>query len=138
MGIRVPNQPRGSLEAAVDDYFLRNFSMVREPDFQVALRRKVAKARHNRSFSVSVGTTAVQVVADDPNRIELRVFNFGNATVYIGTPKQVAVGVIGAVNAGYPILTQTEFKLTDNTGELWAISGSAGMDLRVLDLTGEV
>lgn len=127
----------GALEATIDRYFRRNFSVLYEPDLLVAIRRFIAKNRRASPYSVSVGTTAVQLLAADPNRIEASIYNLGNALVYLGN-RQVIIGSAGAVNAGFPIQPSTGIVKTATTGELWAISGSAAQDVRVWDEISEV
>jgi hypothetical protein len=125
------------LEEAIESTFRRNFSRFFAPDFLVAFRRYFAKGGFVRTYSISVGTSPVQLIAFNPDRIRVSIFNNGNATVFYGRPRNVTTGPAGDPNAGFPLLTNTGMIITDNVGELWAVSGSAGMDVRIDDCTLE-
>lgn len=125
------------MEAQIAEEWRRNFSRFLSPDFLTAVRRFFAKGTLVRPYSVSVGTVPVQLVAFNPNRIRVSIFNNGNATVFYGAPNKVSVGSAGSPNAGFPLLQQTGIIIDDNVGEIWAVSGSAGMDVRIDDCTLE-
>jgi hypothetical protein len=125
------------LEREFDSAFRRNFSRYLTPDFMLALRRFLAKATLCRPYSVSVGTTPVQLVAFNPARVRVSIFNNGSATVYYGRSNKVNVGSAGSPDAGFPILANTGEILTDTVAEIWAVSGSAAQDVRIDDVTVE-
>ena len=125
------------LEQQFDAAFRRNFSRFLGPDFEIALNRFLARGQLVRPYSISVGTSAVKLVDYNPTRIRVSIFNLGNATIFYGVPSKVVVGAAGTPNAGFPLLSNTGIIITDNVGEIWAISGSAGMDVRIDDVTLE-
>ena len=120
-----------------DQSFRRNFSRYLAPEFDLALRRFLAKASFCRPYSVSVGTAAVKLVDYNPLRIRVSIYNAGSATVYYGAPRKVTTGSAGDPNAGFPLAASTGIIIDDNTGEIWAISGSAAQDVRIDDVTLE-
>lgn len=125
------------IEQQFDSAWRRNFSRFLGPDFELMLARFLAKAGLVRPYSVSVGLAAVQLVPFDPTRIRVTIYNNGSAVIYYGAPNRVVVGAAGVANSGMPIQPQTGIIITDNTGEIWAISGSAAQDVRVEDVTLE-
>jgi hypothetical protein len=109
--------------------------------FGDAMDRFLAKGIRLPTANKAVGLTAVQLVERDPARIQLLVCNLGAATIYLGDTKQVTVGgIAGGGGAdplgGYPLLTNAQLILDRMTSEVWAISGTATQDVRVLDLSG--
>lgn len=95
--------------------------------------------------TVTVGTSAVLLTTDPtgagdgsaPRRRLVRVQNLGAATIFVGGSNAVTTGT------GYQVpATGGTFELTGEPGGeqsqaanrgLWAISGSAGNDVRVLE-----
>ena len=125
------------LEQEFDSAFRRNFSRFLGPDFEIALNRFLARGSLCRPYSISVGTQAVKLVDYNPNRIRVSIYNLGNAIVYYGVPSKLVVGGAGTPNSGFPIQPSTGIILTDTVAEIWGISGSAGMDVRIDDVTLE-
>lgn len=88
--------------------------------------------------SVTVGTSAVRV--DDPETDTVAgrtivIYNAGAAAVYIGGANDVTVAAAGG-KGGTPVAPSSYGPGMDlGYGEqVWAISGSAGNDVRVLQL----
>jgi hypothetical protein len=101
------------------------------------VRRFIAKARFNNSWSISVGTTAQKVAGWNRNRITLLFFNNSGNIMYIGGVN-VTTGTAGDPNAGFPMQSSTGLVVTDNVGEWYAVSGSASQDLRMLEMSAEL
>jgi hypothetical protein len=116
-----------------------------EPDLIEKVRRFVAKGDRNDSRSYRIGTeppTAgnpgrTRILDRDPSRVEAIVYNAGSAAVYVGG-RQVTVGGLNDASGGIPIQPNTGLILDSNIGELFCISGTDGMDVRVLDIAGGV
>ncbi len=123
------------LQREVADYFRRNFSRFYEPDFVDAVRRFFSKATFCRPYSVSVGTAPVQLVAYNPSRIRVSIFNNGGSTIFYGRPNKVAVGSAGAPDAGFPLLSNTGIIIDDSVAEIWGVSSGTGIDVRIEDVT---
>ena len=86
------------------------------------------------SASVSVGVTAVLILAANPQRQWAVVANAGTATVYLGT-SGVVTGPIGTANAGLPIAAGATLPLPVGGGAWYAISGTAAQDVRVIEIS---
>jgi hypothetical protein len=117
-----------------------------EPDLIERIRRFVSKGDRNdaRSFSVGVeppataaATGRVRILERDPSRVEALIYNFGSAVVFIGG-RQVTVGGLNDPSGGIPIQPNTGLVLDNNIGELYAVSGTVGQDVRVLDVAGGI
>lgn len=113
------------------------------PDFRYgmwrSLDRFLAVAHHSlpiRCYNVGTGP-ALQIAERDPARIRLLVANLGTAIVYIGSDRRLTVGSFaGDPEGGWPVFANTVQTFDKANTELWAISGTAGQDVRVLDLSG--
>ena len=113
------------------------FGPTYRPRIWEELERFVAKAQRLPVKNIAVGTAAVQLAERDPARVQLLIANLGAATVYIGQTRQVSVGAAaGDPDGGWPVLQQTIQTFDKIVSEVWAISGTAGQDVRVLDLSG--
>jgi hypothetical protein len=116
-----------------------------EPDLIESIRRYVVPGDRNDSRSYAVGTEPpaagrpgrTRILEHDPSRTRAFVFNAGAQTVFVGG-RQVTTGALNDPNGGIPILTNTGMWFEDNVGELFAISGTTDMDVRVLDVAGGV
>jgi hypothetical protein len=84
--------------------------------------------------SVSVGTTAVQVLPANPQRQWAAVANLGTVTVYVG-PSGVVAGPLGNANAGFPVAAGATLPLPVGGGAWFAISGTAAQDVRVIEVS---
>jgi hypothetical protein len=96
------------------------------------LRRFLAKATINTTYSVSVGTTSLRVAGRRPQRARITFFNAGSAIIYLGGIN-VTSGTVGDPNRGLPLQPTTAFSVDANAGEWWAVSGSAAQDLTILE-----
>jgi hypothetical protein len=76
-------------------------------------------------YNISVGTTALQIVGNVES--VTTIYNNGTATIYLGYDLNVTTvnGLPIVVGAAYNISSQA----TQNP--IWAISGTAGQDVRV-------
>lgn len=79
-------------------------------------------------FQVTVGPAAVLVRAARDSRVSVLVVNNGTAVVYLG--KDVNVSVAPGPDAGIPLAVGASFEERDYTGDIYAISGTAGQDVR--------
>lgn len=88
--------------------------------------RKGARSESN----VTVGTAAVLLVSYNVNRKSVMFQNNGTAVVYLGPANVTASGA----TAGYALAAGVTF--TDNASdrEWWAISGTAGQTVHVIDV----
>jgi len=79
-----------------------------------------------RTFKLSVGTTVVQLCAENPSRVLLWIVNNGTDTVYI----------LSAQNQekedGFPIYSKGSHKNQFSQSELWIIAESGTQDVRVM------
>lgn len=73
--------------------------------------------------AVSVGTSATRVVAGRSQRKSLVVQNLGAAAVYVGGPGVTVAG-------GMQVPANGSLEVDGLSGDLWAISGTAGQDVR--------
>lgn len=116
-----------------------------EPDLLERIRRFVSKGDRNdtRSYSVGVEPPAagavgrVRILERDPSRVEAMIYNFGAAVIFIGG-RQVTVGGLNDPSGGIPIQPNTGLIIDQNIGELYAVSGTVGQDVRVLDVAGGI
>lgn len=83
--------------------------------------------------NTTVGVTATQVLAKSPTRFAWSIANEGSSKIYIGPDSNVTTAT------GYPIAAGTSFGVArDNqshhpaNGPIYAISGSAGQDVRAI------
>ena len=79
--------------------------------------------------AVTVGTSAVQLAAVDGARQGIIVENNGTVPIYLGGDNAVTVG---GATGGIPVAAGAAFTDSTCTGALWAISGTAGQDVRVM------
>lgn len=82
--------------------------------------------------TATVGTSAVEVVTKNATRYGWCIHNAGSVTIYIGPDNGVTTG------NGFPIAAGEKWGVArDNQshhpagGPVWAISGSAGQDVRI-------
>jgi hypothetical protein len=75
----------------------------------------------------TVGTSAAVLVAASGDRVGLHVYNLGSVLIYVGKDSSVS-----STN-GYPIAASTEKVFLDWTDAVYAISGTAGQDVRVIE-----
>lgn len=116
-----------------------------EPDMVERARRFMSKGDRNESRSYSVGTEPpaagatgrTRILEHEPDRIQAIIYNLGAASVFVGG-RQVTVGGVNDASGGIPIPPNTGLVLDQNVGELYAISGTTGMDVRVLAVYGGV
>lgn len=81
----------------------------------------------------AVGTTAVKVIENDDaaasgadGRVSFEVSNLGSATVYVGGPTVTT-------SSGAPLYAGSARTFSLRLGgQVWAVSASAGQDVRVL------
>lgn len=78
--------------------------------------------------NVTVGTTAVQIKATNADRIGIIIFNLGAETIYIGDLNTVTTAT------GYPILSNSSLYIEGYDGDVYGISGTAGQDVRYIEL----
>ena len=77
----------------------------------------------------TVGTSAVQLAAASTSRKNVVIVNAGTATIYLGKDNTVtATGATG----GIPLPAGATLTDENTTDAWWAISGTAGQDVRVL------
>lgn len=103
-----------------------------QADLRSLLTRFLMRGQSNPSRSVSVETKVTKLYAANPARVESFVYNNGSAVVYIGD-QSVTTGPIGDPHAGVPIQPSTGMIIEKDAGDLYAISGSAAQDVRVLE-----
>lgn len=116
-----------------------------EPGLLELLRRFLVKGDRNdaRSYVVGVEPPAsgvagrVMVLNANPARVEAIIYNNGTAPIYLGG-RQVTVGGPNDPSGGIPVQPLTGFILSHNAGELYAVAGTAGQDVRVLETSGGV
>jgi hypothetical protein len=77
-------------------------------------------------FNVTVGTTAVQLTGQYGGAIG--IFNNGAAAIFLGFDANVTTA------NGFPVPAGSGFSINSeaNQNTLWAISGTAGQDVRVI------
>lgn len=78
--------------------------------------------------AVTMGVAAAVIKAANADRFGIAVFNLGSATVYLGYDNTVAVA------AGFPLLSNQGLYFDGYTGALWGISGTAGQNVRYLEV----
>lgn len=78
--------------------------------------------------NTTIGTSASVVVNTNTDRRGLLVFNLGAATIYLGGTSSVLT------TTGFPLLTNSCISFDNYLGALYGISGSAGNDVRVVEL----
>jgi len=76
--------------------------------------------------AVTVGTSATLLAAANSSRQALTIMNNGTATIYLG-----GSGVTTA--SGLPVTAGQGFVVEGTTAALYAISGTAGQDVRVME-----
>jgi hypothetical protein len=118
----------------------RKFAELIEPDLKELIRRYVSQADHVTPSSVNVRAAAnggpTKLVERNDYRIEVWVYNNGNAPIYIGG-RQVTVGSPNDPNGGIPVQPAGE-KFIRGIGEWWAVSAIDGQDVRVLDMVAGI
>lgn len=77
------------------------------------------------STAVTVGLTAVQLAAASATRQAVSVWNGGSTTIYIGASNVSAID-------GFPIAPGAGFVVDGTSSSIYAVSGTAGQDVRVL------
>lgn len=82
----------------------------------VAVEKAVAAAH-------TVGTSSAELVANNPQRVAVTIYNAGAATVYIDKATATTA-------SSFPVPAGTAFEEREYTGAINAISGSAGQDVR--------
>lgn len=75
----------------------------------------------------TVGVAAASLVAARASRVSVLIYNNGTATIYVG-PSGVTVA------SGVPIVVGGSLEERDYTGAIFAISGTAGQDVRVWEV----
>lgn len=81
--------------------------------------------KHSRTFGLNVTTKVVQVVASDPHRTGLLIYNNGSATVYVLSAQNMKVSDGIPVAAGVPYTNDT------TTAALYIRSASGTQNVRV-------
>lgn len=80
--------------------------------------------------AVTVGTSSGAVVAANSNRVSVLIYNAGSATIYLEP------GAAAVVADSFPVPASTAFEEREFTGAINGISGTAGQDVRVWEVTG--
>lgn len=78
---------------------------------------------------VSVGTTAILVVADNDNRKSIEVFNNSSNTIYLGFSTGVTIAL------GFPLPAGANWYNDTFTGNVYGISAVASNDIRVIEMS---
>lgn len=78
-----------------------------------------------RTFKLPVPTTPVQLVASNPKRTGLLVYNNGTATVYIISHQNMTK------SDGIPIAASSSYENDTTTAKLYIIADSGTQDVRV-------
>lgn len=98
----------------------------------VSLQDSAYGSKGTKTFSqVTVGTTAVQLAAANTARKNLVIVNGGTATIYLG--KDGSVTATGATG-GIPLPANASLVDENSTDAWFAVSGTAGQDVRVLQV----
>ena len=101
----------------------------------VDLRRYLDPGRRMPPYSFNVTNLAQMVLEAYDDRIEIWIFNLGAATVYIGNSGRLIPGAADQANAGFPIGASSGLIIDKGArDELWAVSGTTGQDLRVIEI----
>jgi len=79
--------------------------------------------------SVSVGTSATQILASNSNRKALIIYNNGDTTVYIGLDSNVTT------TSGMPLPPYAYMHVKDYTGPVYGIVSSGSADVRYVELS---
>jgi len=87
---------------------------------------QVLMGKYTRIFKLSITTKVVQLVAEDPNRVCLFVYNNSSGIIYILSAQNQAStdGIPVAANGG-------TYKSDTTTAALWIVGASDGLDVRV-------
>ena len=127
---------RSELLDVVHEAGTRLFAPIFRPGFAEAAERSVAKQDTTaQPVSVVVAQVPVKLAERDTTRLELRIFNLGANTIHVSGSDRVS-GAAGDQDAGYPVLTNSELRLTKYVGEVWAVSAAGNNDVRVFDQAG--
>lgn len=74
--------------------------------------------------NATVGTSSAELVAANPQRVSVAVYNNGTATIYLDNSTASAPG-------SWPVPAGTVYENDHYVGAINAISGTAGQDVRV-------
>lgn len=83
--------------------------------------------------SVSIGTSATSVLSANAATTVINLCNEGTAIVYVGTgaaASSVVAGGAGTANSGFPLRIGACKSYDRYAGAVYAVSGTAGQDLR--------
>ena len=83
---------------------------------------------HLTHAAVTMGLAAAVIKTADTDRFGIAVFNLGAETIYLGKDNTVTTA------NGFPLLSNTGIYFDGYTGALWGISGTAGQDVRYLEV----
>ncbi len=110
-----------------EDYNVENPSATQVDSIAEPVKTKGGANRTHTA--VTVGVAAVQLLAANPNRTGWKITNGGTVPIYLGNSAGVTTADGDLVAAG----AATGF---DDGDALWAISGTAGQDVRVTEVSG--
>lgn len=90
---------------------------------------------HTRDNVTAIGTSELQVLSNNPNRVGLTLINLSNDTIYVGLDNMVSAdrGIRLAANGG-SVSFNWQYDMSLIAHEWHAVSTAAGNNLYVLEL----